>query len=469
VNVPICLKIVSANDEMPNETRTPGKPSKSDEDTNGDKQPVVQAKRPRRRKGPNYSQIHSKSLPLDVHPLPAFHPTHPIDLLKLCYVWLSQLIYPRTSHPPCKYSGYFSPETRSVHVTDPAHTRALWEMGFFGKGTLSRSEPSWLEREKTKVRAERSGVTAEEATNARREERRLFKLERARLERERIERQKAVEDGRMAAEEAPSIEAELERQEQDAVLSSQNSFSKIPNMNGHQSEVIIEETVPAQGHASFQTQHELPTVVHDRPAPSIEEGEPDILNQEHLQLTLEEAFFLSYGLGVLGVKVLDSIETSNVDLLSTFVKYSTFIPDLQLAEVPTDSHFMLSYVVYHHFRSLGWVVRPGIKFSVDYLLYNRGPVFSHAEFAVIIIPSYSHTYWSSAAGRERRRKKEQRDWWWLHCVNRVQSQVKKTLVLVYVDIPPPAKLEGESIGELLGGYKVREFVVRRWLLNRSRD
>jgi tRNA-splicing endonuclease subunit Sen2 len=43
-----------------------------------------------------------------------------------------------------------------------------------------------------------------------------------------------------------------------------------------------------------------------------------------------------------------------------------------------DDPFLVSYVAYHHFRSLGWVVKPGIKFSCDWLLYRRGPVFSHA-------------------------------------------------------------------------------------------
>lgn len=44
-----------------------------------------------------------------------------------------------------------------------------------------------------------------------------------------------------------------------------------------------------------------------------------------------------------------------------------------------DSPFLVNYVVYHHFRSLGWVVKGGLKFCVDYLLYKRGPVFHHAE------------------------------------------------------------------------------------------
>lgn len=51
-------------------------------------------------------------------------------------------------------------------------------------------------------------------------------------------------------------------------------------------------------------------------------------------------------------------------------------PKLQLH---FDNPFLIHYVAYHHYRSLGWVVKGGIKFCVDYLLYKRGPVFSHAE------------------------------------------------------------------------------------------
>jgi tRNA-splicing endonuclease subunit Sen2 len=131
---------------------------------------------------------------------------------------------------------------------------------------------------------------------------------------------------------------------------------------------------------------------------------------------------------------------------------------------------MLSYVAYHHFRSLGWVVRAGTKFGVDFLLYNRGPVFSHAEFGVMIMPSYSHKYWQTEEGKAERRIKERKDWWWLHCVNRVQSQVKKSLVLCYIEVPPPFGHENDvtDVAQLLKGYKVREFVIRRWLMNRSR-
>lgn len=44
-----------------------------------------------------------------------------------------------------------------------------------------------------------------------------------------------------------------------------------------------------------------------------------------------------------------------------------------------DNPFLVNYAIYHHYRSLGWVVKGGIKFCVDYLLYKKGPVFHHAE------------------------------------------------------------------------------------------
>jgi len=51
-------------------------------------------------------------------------------------------------------------------------------------------------------------------------------------------------------------------------------------------------------------------------------------------------------------------------------------PPLQLRP---DNSFIVNYVAYHHYRSLGWTIKSGLKFCVDYLLYKRGPVFDHAE------------------------------------------------------------------------------------------
>lgn len=461
-------------------------------------------RRPPKKKGPNYAHIHRKPLALEVHPLPAFHPTNPISLLRIAYTFLTQLLWPPSSHPEALYTGYFHPESRSVHVTDPDEIRALWEMGFFGKGTLSRSEPSWVEREKARLVAKRGGGgTAEEATRKRREERRAFKLERARVEAERIERQRAVEEGRLPPEEAEGhggegdASAGAEADQDDAAETREAGTT-----NGSIEKTAQDADTAASKHGRVPDAElvasELPEILVTcdkgtdvTPSDLVfaedaaEEQPPYVENEEHLQLTLEEAFFLSFGLGVLSIKPSRSAPSASAnkhaystrDLLHLFATQSTFPPSTPQPLHPTNP-FLIAYAVYHHFRSLGWVTRPGTKFSCDFLLYNRGPVFSHAEFAVIILPSYSHQYWSTKEGVKARQGvegvggREGMDWWWLHCVNRVQSQVKKSLVICYVEVPPPVRKEEEGemgVAGILRRYKVREFVVRRWLMNRSRD
>jgi tRNA-splicing endonuclease subunit Sen2 len=197
-------------------------------------------------------------------------------------------------------------------------------------------------------------------------------------------------------------------------------------------------------------------------------------NQEHLQLSLEEAFFLSYGLGVLKIHCDDGDAVPPPSsLLSLFRRHSYYPPRSPSEPLDPDDPFMTSYVAYHHYRSLGWVVRSGVKFSTDYLLYNRGPAFSHAEFAVILIPSYTHAYWTEGPGKTQSTTNKSKSWWWLHGINRVQAQVQKQLVLCYVDIPPPLteeeKRQDLDIAKLLSRYKVRDVSVRRWTPNRSRD
>jgi tRNA-splicing endonuclease subunit Sen2 len=206
---------------------------------------------------------------------------------------------------------------------------------------------------------------------------------------------------------------------------------------------------------------------------SVVEEPLEIKNQEHLQLTLEEAFFLSYALGAISIFDPETkAPIPNQDLFYLLRKTSYFPPQLNPALSPDDP-FMMNYVVYHHYRSLGWVVRSGIKFSVDYMLYNRGPVFSHAEFGVLILPSYSDPYWTSDPFLEKiSREKQKRTWAWMSCINRVITQVKKTLILTYVDVPKLLSVQEEQdlgIDGVLSRYKVREIVMKRFAANRMRD
>ena len=451
----------------------------------------------RRGSRPNYRKIHARPLPLDTFPLPPLIPHNPFSILQIAYTYISYLLSPPKSHTPNHVSGYFSPDTNSVHVTDPISTRLLWERGFFGKGTLSRSEPTWLDREKKRLGL-LANDTSEEYTQQRREERRKMKMERARKEREAIE-------GTLMQEKLASP------REDSTTTISQNPISSEKSTESMKTPLLDPENTPAS--ADTVKNLNAPLALADPPSidtqgsagsgklgvkPAYQAWGNDqrevthVQDEEHLQLTCEEAFFLTYGLGILQVHSMTSKACfTTSDLLILFRAHSHY-PPLSASSLSPHDPFLLSYAAYHHFRSLGWVVRPGIKFAVDWLLYLRGPAFSHAEFAVVVLPAYRHPYWKDTQGRRKEvARKERRDWWWLHCLQRVQAQVRKGLVICWVEVPPPGASTistlstGEyeaannkgfdiedgalDIGELLKQYKVRDMVIKRWIPNRSRD
>lgn len=441
---------------------------------------------------PNYGKIHAKPLPVAAYPPPPLIPHNPLSILHIAFTYLYRLLAPPSSHPEILYQAYFSPETRSVHVTDETAIGALWESGFFGKGSLSRSEPSWLDREK-KRRGLIANETSEEVTAQRRADRRRFKQDRARKEREAIEEKLKEErrinenshvaeatarsryeglNGGLVDSLAESMESLFEQQPLSPPVPPPIMLSLSDAVNdmdaGKENYVSQSPTGPTVRIASKPTEQDL-----EAEARAIE-------NQEHLQLNPSEAFFLIYALGILQIRAQNTSALLLPETLFTLFRRHSYFPPRESQDLQPDDPFLLQYAVYHHFRSLGWVVRPGIKFAVDWLLYLRGPVFSHAEFAIIVLPAYTHPYWRSTQElQQSTKKKGSKSWWWLHCVNRVQSQVRKSLVVCYVEVPPPravpamaerkASAKEFDIGQVLKQYKVRELTLKRWTPNRERD
>ncbi|KAJ5603128.1 hypothetical protein N7537_006084 [Penicillium hordei] len=449
---------------------------------------------------PNFRHIHQFPLPVNVHHVPPVIPHNPLSLISVALSYLTFLISPPRQEV---YSAYFDKATSSIHVTDERSINALWQMGFFGKGSLSRSEPSWLAREK-KRRGLHNEKTSEEITRLRRTERRELKLERARMEKLAIEeRLKAEAAARESVASEPLDEAAQSTPSDDTTNVTATTTEKFSLKKAKEARVLearqARELAAQNAALAEENQPETPSSsksvrfssvvqkkeflstspsslqVPDSVVDSLDVD--DFPNEEHLQLSNEEAFFLAYSLGAL--QIYDSPLKSEEDqpispittsaLLQKFCHHSFQPARDGSASLQPDDPFMTSYAVYHHFRSLGWVIRSGVKFGTDYLLYNRGPVFSHAEFAVIVIPSYSHPYWSETEERKNyTAEKQARSWWWMHCVSRVQAQVLKSLVVCYVEVPPPAA-SIEDIGALFGQYKVREFLIKRWIPNRTRD
>ncbi|CAF9916665.1 MAG: hypothetical protein HETSPECPRED_002976 [Heterodermia speciosa] len=420
--------------------------------------------RPPRAPRPNYNKIHAQPLPVNAYPLPPFIAHNPLSWLHIAAVYIRENLSPPPSHPEPHYRALWLASTGTIHVTDEQTIRALWEKGFFGKGSLSRSEPTWLEREKRKLGVS-AADTSEQWTRQRREERRQFKNERAKKEREAIEERLRQETGD-AANGTAVVRSENQR-EISIVHEEQTTISSsTPPVNGPPNQ-------PSSSHLPNPPPQHLPLPL-------------TIPNREHLQLSPEETFFLVYALDALTIHLTPTSPPLPLStLLNLLCTHSTF-PPTPTPTIPPSNPFLISYTVYHHFRSLGWVVRPGIKFGVDYLLYQRGPAFAHAQFSIVVVPSYRHAYWRGRQEAEVGRKGK--SWWWVHAVNRVQSQVLKNLVLVFVEVPPPVGAgEGERDGQgggdgqqgqgeeikditsLLKRYKIRELVLKRWTPNRSRD
>lgn len=191
----------------------------------------------------------------------------------------------RVLNPRCE--GTFDPTTRSVWVTNRRDSMILWRRGFFGKGNLSRSEPSWLARQ-SNVRVGPGGrthqlclrvviwthgifildLTSEEVTAKRRVERKQFKQDRSRA---------------MAAAAAEAEAAFAEGR----IIPAEKSKASIPSAATWKPSNSTRNIVPPR---SDHLQDAA-----DLCAQSLEE------DMEHLQLTLVEAFFLTWGLDCLTI------------------------------------------------------------------------------------------------------------------------------------------------------------------------
>lgn len=306
-------------------------------------------------------------------------------------------------NPHCQ--GVLDTATRSVWVLDMKDAMVLWQRGFFGKGDLSRSEPSWLARQLNAKKMAKKGeiqvahvrgegvwlinsgiglgmMTSEEVTAKRRADRKQFKLDRAKA---------------MAA---AAAEAEVAFQQGRIVstIYAADGTRMIPSAATWKPK---DDTQPSQDPSRIDEGE-------DTDEDEDEDDQEPIENVEHLQLTLQEAFFLLWNLDCLSIQSPDDARqlacAPRVPLLTSLLIpaadqgdtltlaqiwnafQNVYIPSPTLApslDPPQhrrfDNPFLVNYVIYHHYRSLGWVVKSGIKFCVDYLLYKRGPIFSHAE------------------------------------------------------------------------------------------
>lgn len=400
--------------------------------------------RPPRQNKTSFQQIHKQPAPLRVFPFPTFTASNPVSLVHLAVAWLSQVFFPPSPEPSVVHTAYWDNDTRSIIVTDEKSMTALWQQGFYGKGSLSRSEPNWLKREKIR-RGALQGMVSEANTDKRREDRIRAKWERARVEQEALE-QKRLEEAKTAAlaEVAtvppptvlapivpsapvgplellmlPNSDSDLamhmrgyarvspdsmdstEVSLDDSALSgndeadSNTTLSDLPEPKQRKSvrfspdiqSTVFQRTDPPGPHhsvssSSLKADHKpetngvasleaqaVPAAALD-PSPAIASAaetveEAAVVNKEHLQLTPEEALFLAFALGALKVQDTRTHNVLSTKDLFSLLRQNSYFPPRSSSHLQPDDPFLIHYAVYHHFRSLGWVPRPGIKFGVD--------------------------------------------------------------------------------------------------------
>ncbi|CAL8471496.1 g11038 [Coccomyxa elongata] len=166
----------------------------------------------------------------------------------------------------------------------------------------------------------------------------------------------------------------------------------------------------------------------------------------HVSLSLEEAFFLAHALRALTVSVASTEAPSPLALTceELWARCLEMKPD-----------FVLGYIPFCHFRSKGWVVRPGAQYGVDYVLYSQHPAEVHSSYCLL-----------SLMGR-----KEPSFLCWndIEAANRTTSQVGKQLLLLYVDQQTAVDWTTPAC---LSSFTVEERLVKRWtpgLKDRTRE
>jgi len=198
--------------------------------------------------------------------------------------------------------GIFDEPSRSVWIVNARDRDILWRRGFFGKGNLSRSEPSWLNRKLNQLDGGETTkgelnvpfslmflrrsffftyralillvLTAEEITALRRAEREHFKSE----------RERAINEAAAKAEEVFRAEGKLPEAPAEHISTAVRTKIAAERRNA---------TVVEKGSDGEPPQSERPS--------SVKDTDVEVEDMEHLQLTLEEAFFLSWALGCLEI------------------------------------------------------------------------------------------------------------------------------------------------------------------------
>lgn len=116
--------------------------------------------------------------------------------------------------------------------------------------------------------------------------------------------------------------------------------------------------------------------------------------------------------------------------------------DVWHAAVDACPGFLPAYAAYYHCRCMGWLIRSGLQYGADYVLYPRHPNVAHSSLCALVVPPSEGPGSSSQAAAAVRAGWPQ--WTELQALSRLCVQVNKGLVLLHV---VPAVDDNETLVE----------------------
>ncbi|KAK3088545.1 hypothetical protein FSP39_020418 [Pinctada imbricata] len=302
------------------------------------------------------------------------------------------------------YTGYLHGD--HVVVKHSGDIDFLYKMGFFGKGTMSRSKPEFNKRCRTAQVPDDSGFTVPARLMSRRSYLRRLKWSNT--------------EGTEGDEYDSSQEIIVERADEPESKDLRRENTQHDNMERNVEEVLI------------------------RDAGS---NSPSLLKRG---ISPSNAFFLAYGLGSL------IVYGENQEKLLLSGMWKIFCQRRK--------NFVPKYIAYHYYRSKGWVPKSGLKFGSDFVIYKEGPAFYHSSYSVILRMVDSETL-TTCTGYPQR----DLDWTRLSGLSRVTEHVAKELLICYVLKPSSLSEEEILLPSCISKFKVKEHVVTRWVSSQERE
>ena len=183
---------------------------------------------------------------------------------------------------------------------------------------------------------------------------------------------------------------------------------------------------------------------------------------EPLCLTAEEVLYLTAEVRILSVTL--PLPNSPTHTLTPSQLWQSFCKETQ--------RFPFTYAVYRHYRRKGWVVKPGLKFGVDFLLYKDGPDSYHSSYAVLVCDSFAERETELSVGTISSECEQPQKLRWMdaiaHC--RVCESTAKELVLACVEAPAECgEAQLTSAPEMVDCVSISEVLLTRWIPERDRQ